>query len=230
MTQAATQAANEKTAKEIHNYAWYKDEELMLEGEQDQGALLAAVIMEMIGRKFGNTYKGTLLDHEIQRLCGISEQNALNPASAMYQCALIGLQSAITNDGFEPYSVKSHRDIAGQSLHLDTFLLTVMKAADEVYSKASRRLPADIRDKIWAHKHAGQHEQACSIACRYLDVTYLDTFDRKKFQEWGTQAVDQVQSDQEAYTIFTYGVIGRPAPILRPKQDTPPPRHHQSKN
>ena len=84
MTQAATQAANDKTAKKIHNYAWYKDDELMFEVEQDQGALLAAAIMEMIGRKFGNTYKGTLLDHEIQRLRGINEQSALNPASAMY--------------------------------------------------------------------------------------------------------------------------------------------------
>ena len=100
MTQSATQAASNKTAKKIHNYAWMKDDQLMFEAEQDQGALLAAIVIEMIGRKFGNTYKGTLLDHEIQRLRGINEQNALNPASAMYQCTLIGLQSAIKKRWF----------------------------------------------------------------------------------------------------------------------------------
>ena len=74
MAQAATQAANDKTAKKIRNYAWYKDGELMFEVEQDQGALLAAVIMEMVGRKFGNTYQGRLLDHEVQCLREINEK------------------------------------------------------------------------------------------------------------------------------------------------------------
>ena len=85
----------------------------MYEAEQDQGAILAAMVIEMIGRKFGHTYKETLLDHEIQHMRTINEQNAQNPASTMYQVALIGLQSAITKDGFGPYSVKCLREAAG---------------------------------------------------------------------------------------------------------------------
>ena len=127
------------------------------------------------------------------------------------------------NDGFEPYSVKSLRDIAGQSPQLDALLLTVMSAADQVYSKASGRLPVDIREKIGAHKHAGQHEQACGIACKAFDIHFMDTYDRQKFHQWWAQAVEQVRTDQEAFTIFTYGIIGQTPPALQTAVPPPPP-------
>ena len=91
----------------------------------------------------------------------------------MYQIALIGLQNAVTNDG----TIKQLREIAEKSPNFDAFLMTVLTIADTVYNKASRRLPEEIRNKIWAHKHAGQHEQARIVACRYLDINYHDPFD-----------------------------------------------------
>ena len=106
---------------------------------------------------------------------------------------------------------------------MDAFLLTTMAAADQIYSQASQRLPHEVRERVWSCKHAGEHEQACGIACKFRDIHYLDTFDRKKFHEWWVQAVEQVQTDQEAYTMFTYGIIGKTPPDLRNKQNVPPP-------
>ena len=73
---AATQAATEKTQKKIKGYAYFEDDQLLYEARHDNGAQLAPIVIEFIGRKFGATYKNTLLDHEIHRLRGINVENA----------------------------------------------------------------------------------------------------------------------------------------------------------
>ena len=173
-----------------------------------RGAILAPMVIDFIGRKFGATYQNTLLDHEMHHLRKDNVENTQNGVSAMYQIALIGLQGAVTKDGFEPYSIKYLREEAGNSSAMDAFLLTTLAAADKVFYQASQRIPTEVRDQIWQLKHAGKHEQACGLACKALDIYFMDTYDRQKFHQWWTQAVEQVRTDQDAFTMFTYGIIG----------------------
>ena len=221
---AATQAAKDKSQNKIKGYVYLDDDQLLYEARHDSGALLAPIVIEFIGRKFGMAYKNKLLDHDMHHMRAHNVDNASNEASAIYQISLLGLQGAITKDGFEPYSLKNMRDIAQNSSAMDAFLLTTLAAADKVFEQASQRLTTEIRDQIWQLKHAGKHEQACGVACKALDVQYMDTFDRKKFYQWWEKALDQVYTDQEAFTIFTYGNIGQDPPTLHDdKTKVPPP-------
>ena len=126
----ATLAAKDKTQKKIKGYVWLADDQLLYEARNDAGGILAPMVIEFIGRKFGTTYQNTLLDHEIHHLRSVNEANAQNEASAIYQVALIGLESAITKDGFEPYTIKFFREEAKNSTEMDALLLTTMAAAD----------------------------------------------------------------------------------------------------
>ena len=154
---SATQAAKDKTQKKIKGYVWLADDQLLYEARHDSGALLAPIVIEFIGRKFGIAYKNKLLDHAMHHMRAHNVDNASNEASAIYQISLLGLQGAITKDGFEPYSLKNMRDIAQNSSAMDAVLLTTLAAADKVFEQASQRLTTEIRDQIWQLKHAGKH-------------------------------------------------------------------------
>ena len=195
---AATQVANQKAKKQIQGYAFLEDDQLLYQARHDKGAQLAPIVVEFIGRKFGAAHKDTLLDHEIKRLRGINVENASNEKSAIFQIALIGLQGAVTKDGFEPYSLKSMREAAQNCSAMDGFLLTTLTAASKVYEQAKERLGEDVLDQIWQLKHSGKPEQACGVAFKALDIQYMDTYGRKKFCTWWAKAVDEVNTDQEA--------------------------------
>ena len=176
----ATQAAKDKTQKKIQGYVWLSDDQLLYEARNDAGAILAPMVIEFIGRKFGATYQNTLLDHEMHHLRKHNVENAQNGVSAMYQISLIGLQGAVTKDGFEPYSIKYLREEAENSSAMDAFLLTTLAAAYKVFYQASQRIPTEVRDQIWQLKHAGKHEQACGLACKTLDIyiSWIHTTDQ----------------------------------------------------